>query len=275
MRDPNGSILEQLEDFRGVILRSLAGLAVTVIPGFFAAPYCLKYMIKVVLPEGVKLHYFTPLEPFFVQLQMGLVLGVIAASGWIFWQFAAFAAPGLYKHEKAALFKFTFAAVTLLLFGASFSFYIVLPMVMKFSYSFASSELQPVIGVGDFLSMASMLMVGFAGSFQFPVVLVLLARLGIVKPETLSKKRPVVITVIFIVAAFLTPPDVVSQLAMALPAWLLFEVTVWWIKCTAKGSEDSGKNIEPDEPVKENSLKKQKGATSNTPNRKRRKIRPL
>lgn len=275
MRDPNGSILDQLEDFRGVILRSLAGLAVTVIPGFFVAPYCLEYMVKIVCPEGMTLHYFTPLEPFYVQLQMGLVLGIAAASWWIFWQLASFAAPGLYKHEKSALLKFSFAAAFLFISGAAFSFYVVLPMVMKFSYSFATNGLQPVIGVGDFLSMSSMLILGFAVSFQFPIVLVLLAKMGLVTPETLSKRRPVVITVIFIVAAFLTPPDVISQLAMALPAWLLFEISLWWIKCTVKTREKEDRTEEHLISADDAAKSSDKGTGSRSGARKRRKIRPL
>ena len=118
---------------------------------------------------------------------------------------------------------------------------LLMPMVMKFSYSFATANLQPVIGVGDYLSMVTMVMLGFAVSFQFPVVLILLAKLGIVKWEFLRSKRPVFITVIFIVAAFLTPPDIISQLAMAVPACLLYEITLLIIKHTVpqKKEEES------------------------------------
>ena len=276
MIDPNGSILDQLEALRGVILRSLAGVAVMVIPCFFFAPYCLKYMIKVTCPEGVKLHYFTPLEPFLVQLQMGLFLGIAAASWWVFYQVGAFIAPGLYKHERSAVIKFVLSSAALFFGGGAFAFYVVLPLVMKFSYSFASSELSPVIGVGDFLSMMTMIMLGFAGSFQFPVVLVLLARIGIVKPETLSKQRPVVITVIFIVAAFLTPPDVISQLAMAVPAWLLFEITLLIIKRKHKAVDVE--NTEPEENTSSAECRKTAdvsvSAEKKRPQRQRR-IRPL
>ena len=273
MNDPNGGILDQLEALRGMILRSLAGLVITVIPGFFVAPGCLKYMIKITCPEGVKLHYFTPLEPFMVQLQMGLVLGIAAASWWIFWQIGAFAAPGLYKHEKVSLLKFTFSSVLLFLSGGAFAFYAVLPMVMKFSYSFATSDLQPVIGVGDFLTMTTMVMLGFAVSFQFPVVLVLLAKLGIVKPEFMSRKRPVFITVIFIVSAFLTPPDIISQLAMAIPACLLYEITLLIIKYTVpqnNGIEDTVEEI--NSYVPEKAVQTAKPADKSP---RRRRIRPL
>lgn len=276
MIDPNGSIIDQLEALRGVILRSLAGVALTVIPCFFFAPYCLKYMVKVTCPDGVKLHYFTPLEPFFVQLQMGAFLGIAAASWWIFYQIGAFIAPGLYKHERVSVFKFAISSALLFIGGGAFAFYVVLPMVMRFSYSFATSNLQPVIGVGDYLSMMTMVMLGFAVSFQFPVVLVLLAKLGIVKPEMLSKQRPTVITVIFVVAAFLTPPDIVSQLAMALPAWLLFEITLLIIKRkkfvagneTAGSSESVSASGEYKNPSVSKSSEKRR-----TP--RQRKIRPL
>ena len=269
MIDPNGSILDQLEALRGAIIRAVAGVAVMLIPAFFFAPECLKYMVKVTCPAGVKLHYFTPLEPFFVQLQMGLFLGVAAASWWVFYQIGSFVAPGLYKHEKAALIKFTCASVLLFIGGGTLAFYIVLPMVMRFSYSFASGELQPVIGVGDYISMLTVIILSFAASFQFPVILVLLAKLGIVTPQMLSKKRPVVITIIFIVAALLTPPDIISQLAMALPAWLLFEITLLIIR-RMDFKKNVPEDVEKDEitPVEENKTTKRKLHS-------KRRIRPL
>ena len=267
MIDPNGGILDQLEALRGIILRSLIGVVIFVIPGFFFAPHCLKYMIQTTCPAELKLHYFSPMEPFMVQMKMGTVLGVACASWWIFWQIGAFVAPGLYKHEKSPILKFTAASVTLFLAGGAFAFYAVLPMVMKFSYSFATSELQPVIGVGDYLSMVSMILLGFAVSFQFPVVLVLLAKLGLVKVESLSKKRPLFVTVIFIVAAFLTPPDIISQLAMAVPAWLLFEITLLIIKYTVKPQVAESKTAEIPAPADE-----QERASKPV---RRRKIRPL
>ena len=274
MIDPNGGILDQLEALRGVILRSLAGVVLTVIPGFFIAPHCLQYMIKITCPEGVKLHYFTPMEPFMVQLQMGLILGIAASSWWIFWQAGAFAAPGLYKHEKVSLLKFSLASAVLFLSGGAFAFYAVLPMVMKFSYSFATSDLQPVIGVGEFLSMATMVMLGFAVSFQFPVVLILLAELGIVKPEYLSRKRPVFITVIFIVAAFLTPPDIVSQLAMAVPACLLYEITLLIIKYTVPQKQKPvSDDAETAAAIPEVTAERENSAAVKSV--KRRRIRPL
>ena len=270
--NPNGSILDQLEALRGVIIRSLIGVIIGVIPGFFAAPYLLKYMVRYACPPEIKLHYFSLLEPFFVQLNMGLIVGFSAASWWIFWQVGSFIAPGLYRNEKSVLLKMSLASAFLFLLGGSFGFFAILPMVLKFSYSFATAELQPVIGIADFLRMAAMLMLGFGGSFQFPIVLVLLARLGIINPQGLRKKRPVVITIIFIVAAFLTPPDIISQLSMALPAWLLFEVTLWWIErvpAKDKNILDSGilTNEEPEENISKPSTV--------TCDKKRRKIRPL
>ena len=274
MIDPNGGILDQLEALRGVILRCLAGVVIAGIPGYIFSPSCLQYMIKVTCPEGLKLHYFTPMEPFMVQIQMGFVLGVIVSSWWIFWQIGAFAAPGLYKHEKSSLLKFTISSVVLFLSGGAFAFYAVLPMVMKFSYSFATGNLQPVIGVGDFLSMATMVMLGFAVSFQFPVVLILLAKLGIVKLEFLSSKRPVFITVIFIIAALLTPPDIISQLAMALPACLLYEITLLIIKYTVpQKKEDEASSGKDDKNIRNNhSLRKDEQEQKPA---RRRRIRPL
>ena len=272
--NPNGSIIDQLEAFRGVILRCIAGIAIGVIPGFIAAPYLLKHMVQYACPPEIKLHYFSLLEPFFVQINMGLIIGVAATSWWIFWQVGAFIAPGLYRNEKSALLKMSLISAFLFLLGGSFGFFAVLPLVMKFSYSFATTELQPVIGVGDFLGMATMLMLGFGGSFQFPVILVLLAKLGIIKPQGLRKKRPVVITVIFVVAAFLTPPDIISQLCMALPAWLLFEVTLKWIERIPAREESAVPENTICDPATFSSPAVPKNPPP-APGKKRRKIRPL
>ncbi len=270
--NPNGSIIDQLEAFRGVILRCIAGVAIGIVPGFIAAPYLLKHMVQYACPPEIKLHYFSLLEPFFVQLNMGLIIGVAATSWWIFWQAGAFIAPGLYRNEKSALLKMSLISAFLFLLGGGFGFFAVLPLVLKFSYSFATAELQPVIGVGDFLGMATMLMLGFGGSFQFPVVLVLLAKLGIIKPQGLRKKRPIVITVIFVVAAFLTPPDIISQLCMALPAWLLFEVTLWWIERMPAREALPEKATEV---CDSDTVIAAKQTPYPAPGKKRRKIRPL
>ena len=226
MSDPDSSFLTHLEALRQVLWRSVATVGVLLIPGFFASAPVLRGLVRFTCPPGFKLNYFTPMEPLMVQLKLGLILAVVAAMPVILFELARFVTPALYAHERRTALKAVVAATLLFFAGGSIGLFLVAPMMMRFSVSYASESLAPVIGLSGFVSLVGLLALSFGIMFQLPIVLVLLMRSGIVEPETVRKSRPVAIVAIFLLAAFLTPPDIMSQLLLAVPAWLLFEVAV-------------------------------------------------
>lgn len=126
-------------------------------------------------------------------------------------------APALYEHERRAAGRAVAAATLLFLAGAAVGLFLVVPLMMKFSAAYASESLAPVIGIGSFVNLVGLLALSFGVMFQLPVVMVLLVRCGVVEVGTLKRSRPLAVTVIFILAALLTPPDVVSQLLLGVP----------------------------------------------------------
>lgn len=234
----DGSLLEQLEALRGTVWRCVFAVAAALIPALWASGRLLRELIRYSCPPELKLHYFSPFEPLFVQLDLGLVLAVILASPVILWQIGSFIAPGLYPKEKKALGGFCCFALLLALCGAALGFFFVIPQIMAFSLTFSTPELQPVIGLGNFLKLVIWMILGFALVFELPVMLMIPVRAGLVKVETLKRLRYLFVCGIFFVAALLTPPDVVSQLALGIPGWLLFELTLIFASKVEKSAED-------------------------------------
>ena len=226
MNASDAGFLTHLEALRQVLWRSVAAVGVLLVPGFFAAPEVLGFLVRFTCPPDFKLNYFTPMEPLIVQLKLGLFLAVVAAMPVILRQAARFVAPALYEHERRAAGRAVAAATLLFLAGAAVGLFLVVPLMMKFSAAYASESLAPVIGIGSFVNLVGLLALSFGVMFQLPVVMVLLVRCGVVEVGTLKRSRPLAVTVIFILAALLTPPAVVSQLLLGVPTWLLFEAAL-------------------------------------------------
>lgn len=222
----NSSLLDHLEAFRGTLFWCLGAVVVLAVPGLIFVPALLMKYVRYVCPPEVSLHYFTPFEPLIVELELGLIAGVIAALPFILYKLAEFVSPGLYRHERRWGLFFIVSSVLLMATGALLALGAVIPIVMQFSLSFSADKLQPVIGLSSFLHFTALIAAGFALVFELPVALLLAIRFGLVSVETLRRKRPFIVVALFVFAAVLTPPDVVSQLLMGLPGWVLFELTL-------------------------------------------------
>ncbi len=220
------TILDHLEELRRVLWRCLLAVALLLVPGFWLSGLLVERLGKDFCPPDAALHYFAPMEPFLVQLKLGLVISAACALPYMLAQLGSFVSPGLHAHERRFMRWGILGSVFFFLLGAAFCYFLILPMVMRFSYGFAAPGLRPMIGLGAFVELAGMLLLGFGVMFQLPVVMLLLVRLAVVRAATLKKSRPMIVVGIFILAAILTPPDVVSQLCMALPCWVLFELAL-------------------------------------------------
>lgn len=221
------SLLGHLVALRRAILRAAAGVALLLVPGFLAAPAAIRALVRLAVPERIgELHYFAPLEAFRAQLHVGFVLATAAAWPWIAAQAWGFLRPGLLRDEARALRRWIPLSTLLFLGGALFACAAVMPLVMAFSASFEAPGLAPLIGLGAFLHLAGSLALGFGVMAQTPVVLALAARLGLASADGLRRGRPWAVLAILSLSALLTPPDVASQVLLALPTLLLYELGI-------------------------------------------------
>lgn len=195
-------------------------------------------------PSHRRLIYTGLTEAFLTYLKLAVFAGFFASFPVIATQLYLFLAPGLYKKERRALVPYLVAAPSLFLAGAAFVYYLIFPAAWKFFLGFESAGLngglpiQLEAKVSDYLSLAMHLMVAFGLSFQLPVVLVLLVRSGMVELETLRKGRRYAIVLIVIVAAFITPPDIFSQIALSVPLYLLYEISILLCRNVGKQGEE-------------------------------------
>lgn len=223
--DRENTLIFHLEELRKMLLRCLVVTALLYPAGYWASPYVIRFLVRYAFPpEHGQLYYFMPLEVFWTELKLALVLALVLAYPWNIRQIWRFVAPALYENEKKTILTWLAMSSVLFFGGVAFCVGAILPMLMTFSGGFAAAEIQPMIGLAHFLNLAGWLSLAFGLMFQTPVLVMLAVRCGVISADSLGRKRPYVMTVILIVAAVLTPPDIVSQLMMALPSWLLFEL---------------------------------------------------
>ena len=179
------------------------------------------------LPKGSTLIATSVISPFLVPLKITLMAAFLVALPVVLYQVWAFVAPGLYTHEKKLVLPLVFSSTLLFFLGVSFCFFFVFGQVFKFIQSFAPKSITAAPDIEAYLSFVLTMFIAFGAAFEVPVVVVVLARMGLVSIEKLKAFRSYFIVLAFIIAAVLTPPDVVSQLALAIPMVLLYEVGIW------------------------------------------------
>jgi sec-independent protein translocase protein TatC len=222
----NANFLEHLEALRNVLLKSAGCFLLFCIPAWYFSKEILQILLKYAAPEGFKLHYFTVMEPFLTLLKIALILALTASIPFTLHWVWGFVAPALTKEERRKLAFPVFLMFFLALGGAAVAIFFILPAMINFSMSFTTSDLEPVIGIGDFVSLILVIVLAAMAMFQFPVILLGLLTTGVLQLETVRSKRPHIIVVIFILAAVFSPPDVFSQLLLAIPTYILFEATL-------------------------------------------------
>jgi sec-independent protein translocase protein TatC len=184
--------------------------------------------VRAVLPEGSSLVFINATEPFFTYLKIAAFAGLLLALPVILWQIWQFVAPGLHSHEKRFAVPFVLASCACFATGAWFGFLYVFPLIFRFLIGFGTGngDIEAMLSMGIYLSLSCKLLLAFGVVFELPIVIFFLARLGIVDHHWLARNRKYTLLVAFIVGAILTPPDVISQLALAVPFLLLYEIGI-------------------------------------------------
>ena len=178
------------------------------------------------MPPGGSLIFISVAEAFFTYMKVAFIGGLILASPFVLYQIWAFVAPGLYRNEKRYVIPFILAGSCFFALGILFGYYVAIPVGFKFLLGYATDLIKPMPSMKEYLSFSIKFLLAFGIVFEFPVVLVLLARIGVVRAETLAKKRKYAILLIFVFAAVMTPPDLISQVLMALPLIGLYELSI-------------------------------------------------
>jgi sec-independent protein translocase protein TatC len=178
--------------------------------------------------QTIKLIYTAPHEAFFTYMKVSFIAGLGLATPVILFEIWCFIAPGLFENEKRYAIPIVFISSVFFLGGALFGYFLVFPVGFQFFTSFASDYISPMISTREFLTFTNRLLLGFGLIFELPIFAFFLAKLGLITSKFLKRQRRIAVVVIFIVAAVLTPgPDVFSQLMMAGPLLILYELSIW------------------------------------------------
>ncbi len=229
--------LEHLIELRARILRSVYTVLILFVPIYVFANDLYEFVaapLVAVLPEGSSMIATQVATPFLTPFKLAIYAAIFAGMPMLLHQLWAFVSPGLYRHEKRFAIPLLASSVTLFYTGMAFVYFLVFPLVFAFFASVTPDGAQMMTDINDYLDFVLKMFLAFGLAFEIPVATMLLAWSGAATAESMANKRPYVIVGCFIVGMLLTPPDVVSQLLLAMPMWVLFELGVWMARFVEK-----------------------------------------
>jgi sec-independent protein translocase protein TatC len=221
-----GTLISHLLELRNRLVRALIAVAVLCIPCFIFANEIFEFVsepLKAKLPPGSSLIATSVVSPFLIPFKMALFVAVFAAMPYVLWQAWSFVAPGLYRHEKRFAIPLVLSSILLFYAGVAFAYFIVFPVMFNFFANTTPQGVAMMTDIGNYMSFVLTMFFAFGIAFEVPIAVVLLVLSGLVSLDKLKSNRGYVLIGIFVVAAFLTPPDAISQCIMALPMYALYE----------------------------------------------------
>ena len=233
MEEDKKPFLEHLEELRQRLIRCLIAVGVAFVICYIFSKEIFALLtipLREALPEGSSMIFTNLPEAFFTYLKLSFFSGIFLAFPYILYQAWLFVAPGLYAHEKRYLLPFLVFATFFFVAGAAFGYFVVFPYGFRFFLGFSTDFIRPAPKVKEYLSFSLTLLLAFGVVFELPVFIFFLSRMGVVDHRMLARNRRYAILIIFIAAAIFTPPDVITQLMMAAPLLVLYELSVWVAK---------------------------------------------
>lgn len=229
MSDTEDTFISHLIEMRDRLLRAVLAIVI-----FFVALFpwaqelyaLLAQPLLAALPKGGQMIATEVTTPFFVPIKVTMMAAFLLALPWVFYQAWAFVAPGLYQHEKRIGVPLVIASVVLFLLGMAFAYFLVFPVVFGFIVGVAPEGVAVMTDIGKYLDFVLTLFLAFGITFEVPVAVVLLVKMGMVSVAKLREIRPYVIVGAFVIGAIFTPPDVISQFMLAVPLWVLYELGI-------------------------------------------------
>ena len=224
------TLLDHLGELRRRLVRSTLAVVVAFLVCYGFAKelfYYLSLPLLAVMPPDAKFIYTGVAEGFFVDLKVSFVAAVFAACPFIFYQIWAFIAPGLYDEEKKYIVPLAFCSALFFFGGAIFCYFVVFPFAFTFFMSYSTENIVAMLSINEYLSFALKMLIAFGLIFEMPLFAFFLARMGLITAAWMRSVRKYAVLCVFIVAAILTPPDVFSQIMMAMPMLVLYEVSIW------------------------------------------------
>ncbi len=221
-----GSLISHLMELRDRLLKAVIAVFIAFVPcAFFSDQLFTMVALPLLekMPQGTSMIATSIVAPFMAPLKLALLAGLFIAMPFVLYQAWAFVAPGLYRHEKRFAVPLVVSSIVLFYCGVAFAYFVVFPLMFAFLTSAAPHGVQVMTDMSNYLDFVLLLFFAFGIAFEIPIATVLLAATGLVKIDTMTKNRGYVVLGIFIVAAFLTPPDAISQCFMALPMYILYE----------------------------------------------------
>ncbi|GGY15366.1 twin-arginine translocase subunit TatC [Paludibacterium paludis] len=231
-------LLAHLIELRQRLLRALIGFFLVFVALFHWSADIYHLLARPLLehlPAGSKMIAIDVTAPFFVPVKVTMLVAFLLSLPHSLYQIWAFVAPGLYHHEKRLIVPLVVSSMILFLVGMSFAYFLVFPVVFGFMAGVTPTGVAMMTDIDKYLSFVMGMFIAFGMAFEVPVVVVLLARIGVVSLESLRKMRSYVIVGAFVVAAVVTPPDVLSQTLLAVPLWLLYEVGILAVVLMQRG----------------------------------------
>jgi len=236
--DVEMSFLDHIEDLRWRIIYALIGVLIfTIIAWIFIDPIVETVLLKPARDANAPLQNLRPFGQLFLYIQVAIIVGIVASLPNIFYQLWQFIAPALKKREQKYIIWIVFFSTFCFLAGIAFAYFVMLPLTMKFAAQFGTSEIANEFAIDEYMSIIISVMLAAGLVFELPMVSFFLSKLGILTPKFMRKFRRHAIVIILILAAFLTPgADPVSQVILAVPLVLLYEISIFISKISSKKS---------------------------------------
>lgn len=248
MNQKDMTVYEHIAELRKRLIYVVVFFFIAVIGGFFMAEPIIVYLQHTDEAKELTMNAFRITDPIKIYMQMAFVISFVLTTPVLFYHLWAFISPGLYHKERKVTLSYIPISLLLFIAGISFSYFILFPFVIDFMTRIADKlDINQVIGINEYFQFLFQITVPFGILFQLPVVIMFLTRLGILTPMFLSKIRKYAYFVLLVIAAFITPPDLISHLMVTIPLFILYEISIWISKIAYKKAQLAEELMESEE----------------------------